>query len=315
MKNCENFEERWNYIIKNLLQLAKGNLTKKLKIKQYNDQLESLELLINVLHDEWKQRFLYLTFKKPSESMLYIKHFQFIVDKELRIKNMDQSFIEYIKTPSLLYKNKLITDFLSKEDQKHFNHLITSNTGRSDFIRLHSRLNLFGEEFEYNINTLIYQKLYVLNLYSIQIDNNYKCSSDNEDANNKNILNITRRKRIQDLIEQAKHEIDRHPRSKILRLKNLCKNLGINSFQLKKGFKEQYQCTPYNYFKAIRMKHAYLLIETGTVSLKEISQSVGYVHYSTFCSQFYKFYNILPNELRKRKQETNTKKTAKKAKK
>lgn len=311
MKNCENFEERWDQLIKNLLQLAKGNLTKKLQIKQYNDQLESLELLINVLHDEWKQRFLYLTFKKPSESMLFIKHFQFILDKEFRIKNMDHSFIDYVKTTPLFYKNKLITDFLSKEDQKQFK-LIVSNRGRSDSIGLNSRLNLFDQEFEFNIKTLIYQKAYLLNLYSIQIDNDYKYSSNNEAESSKNILKITRRKRYQDLIEQAKHLIDRHPRSKILRLKSLCKNLGINSFQLKKGFREQYQCTPYNYFKTIRMKHAYLLIETGAVSLKEISQSVGYVHYSTFCSQFYKFYNILPNELRKRRQQTNTTKNSKK---
>lgn len=73
----------------------------------------------------------------------------------------------------------------------------------------------------------------------------------------------------------------------------------VNSLQLKKGFRELYQCSPYDYFLKRRMNHAYLLIQTSTLSLKEISQMVGYAQYSTFSKKFTRTYDISPKDLRK----------------
>src|SRR5690606_28368178 len=71
-----------------------------------------------------------------------------------------------------------------------------------------------------------------------------------------------------------------------------------NSNQLKKLFREQYQCSVYEYHISLRMRQAYLLIETGTLPFKEIADMVGYPQYSAFVNYFKTYYNILPKELR-----------------
>ena len=109
---------------------------------------------------------------------------------------------------------------------------------------------------------------------------------------------IKQRKRYEDLIEGIKVYVDQYPLDQKLSINEVCQTFGINSCKLKKMFKEQFQCSVYDYFITLRMQHAHMLVSTGTLAFKEIAYRVGYNEYSSFVKYFRKHHQQLPKQVR-----------------
>lgn len=280
-----------------LLEIAQGNLIKKIVILKQNDDLESIEVLINIIVDEWRQRILQLPFHKPSESKKFINHFQIILNKKLQIIDTDNRFPDFIGIDSKSFYGKKIIEIIDPDTLQDFtSHLNNINNKIVNFSDSPT-LTLLGIPFLYSINQSSIANHYLVNLYQIQL--NFKHFNNGIRRNTSEIIKLEQKKRYYDIVKEIKEYIDQQPLYELIQLKKLCLKFGINSFQLKTGFQELYQTSVYAYFLTLRMKHAYLLIETCSFSLKEISQMVGYSHYSTFSAQFYKLFKIRPRELRK----------------
>lgn len=84
---------------------------------------------------------------------------------------------------------------------------------------------------------------------------------------------------------------------KPLTIKELSRKAAINECYLKKGFKEMYGTTIFDFFQSQRMEHAkYLLYEKG-LTVTEVSASLGYSSISHFSTAFKKHTGIKPCEL------------------
>ncbi len=80
-------------------------------------------------------------------------------------------------------------------------------------------------------------------------------------------------------------------------IKALSKKVAINECYLKKGFKEIFGTTIFDFYQSQRMEHAkYLLYEKG-LSVTEVSQLLGYSSISHFSTAFKKQTGIKPCEL------------------
>lgn len=302
MKNFTCSLERWRNYTESMLELAKGNLSKKIIINNLNDDFEGLEALLNWINDEWKQRVLHMTFTKPSESQKFINHFQIILDNNLYIKDTDELFPQFMNIGYELSEGHKITDFIRPSELQSFsdylNYLRTNGTAAVET----PSVTVMNVPFLYSIKKLDSQNGYLLNLFQIHVDKKYFRKGLRTESSE--TIKLEQKKRYRDLVAEVKAEIDQMALDQELVLRPLCKKLGLNIFQLKKGFQELYQTTPYHYFLTLRMKHAYLLIETDTISLKEISQKVGYTRYPTFCNQFSKLYSLSPRALRNKSRQT-----------
>ncbi len=78
----------------------------------------------------------------------------------------------------------------------------------------------------------------------------------------------------------------------------LAKNLGINQCYLKKGFKEMYGTTIYDFVQQQRMELAKGLIQNSQYAIAEISESLGFSSASSFSKAFKKIHGINPGEMR-----------------
>ena len=79
--------------------------------------------------------------------------------------------------------------------------------------------------------------------------------------------------------------------------KELSRKVAINECYLKKGFKEMYGTTIFDFFQSQRMEHAkYLLYEKG-LTVTDVSASLGYSSISHFSTAFKKHTGIKPCEL------------------
>ena len=82
-----------------------------------------------------------------------------------------------------------------------------------------------------------------------------------------------------------------------LTIKELSRKAAINECYLKKGFKEMYGTTIFDFFQSQRMEHAkYLLYEKG-LTVTDVSASLGYSSISHFSTAFKKHTGLKPCEL------------------
>jgi AraC family transcriptional regulator len=82
-----------------------------------------------------------------------------------------------------------------------------------------------------------------------------------------------------------------------LTIKELSRKVAINECYLKKGFKEMFGATIFDFYQGQRMEHArYLLYEKG-LSVTEVSVMLGYSSISHFSTAFKKHTGLKPCEL------------------
>jgi AraC-like DNA-binding protein len=80
-------------------------------------------------------------------------------------------------------------------------------------------------------------------------------------------------------------------------IKELSRKVGTNECYLKKGFKEMFGATIFDFYQSQRMEHAkYLLYEKG-LSVTEVSALLGYSSISHFSTAFKKHTGLKPCEL------------------
>jgi AraC-like DNA-binding protein len=80
-------------------------------------------------------------------------------------------------------------------------------------------------------------------------------------------------------------------------IKELSRKVAMNECYLKKGFKEMFGATIFEFYQSQRMEHAkYLLYEKG-LSVTEVSILLGYSSISHFSTAFKKHTGLKPCEL------------------
>ena len=73
--------------------------------------------------------------------------------------------------------------------------------------------------------------------------------------------------------------------------------IGINQCYLKKGFKEVYGTTVYDFVQQQRMLKAKLLLSTTNFSVSQVADEIGFSSSSNFSSAFKKYVGVFPSEL------------------
>jgi AraC-like DNA-binding protein len=85
--------------------------------------------------------------------------------------------------------------------------------------------------------------------------------------------------------------------SEPLTIKALSRKVAINECYLKKGFKEMYGTTIFDFFQSQRMEHAKYLLYEKRVSVTDVSSLLGYSSISHFSTAFKKHTGLKPCEL------------------
>lgn len=79
----------------------------------------------------------------------------------------------------------------------------------------------------------------------------------------------------------------------------LARQIGINQCYLKKGFKEMFKSTVYEFVIEQRMLKAKILLSLNNQSVSQIAEEVGYSNTSNFSNAFKRYTGLYPTELSK----------------
>ncbi len=80
-------------------------------------------------------------------------------------------------------------------------------------------------------------------------------------------------------------------------LAELARQIGLNTFKLKKNFKEVFGVPVFKYLQQMRLEKAHELIKNKDLSIQEVAWDVGYDSISSFSNAFAKKYGYRPSEL------------------
>lgn len=81
----------------------------------------------------------------------------------------------------------------------------------------------------------------------------------------------------------------------------LSRQVGVNQFKLKKGFRELFNTTPYAIVREERMKVAKDLLATRDYKVAEVARLVGVKSQAHFTRAFYKHHGVRPKDIMKRR--------------
>ena len=79
-------------------------------------------------------------------------------------------------------------------------------------------------------------------------------------------------------------------------LKELAREVGLNEYQLKAGFKNIYGSPVFQFLTDYKMEHARKLLDSGTYKVNEVGFMVGYSNSSHFIAAFKRKFGITPKK-------------------
>jgi AraC-like DNA-binding protein len=96
--------------------------------------------------------------------------------------------------------------------------------------------------------------------------------------------------------------------SRDISLDSLAESFGLGKHSLIREFHRQTGCSPVKFMISMRMRQAEQLLTLSSMPIAEIASVCGYSSPSFFSSEFKKHFGITPNGMRKKRQNTDTRK-------
>ncbi|WP_439566608.1 helix-turn-helix transcriptional regulator, partial [Gloeocapsopsis crepidinum] len=84
-------------------------------------------------------------------------------------------------------------------------------------------------------------------------------------------------------------------------LLDLARQVGLNDYKLKRGFRYLFGTTVFGYLQTCRIKQAQELLCDRELSIAEIAHRVGYASASRFCDAFKRHMDMTPSAYRRRR--------------
>lgn len=100
-----------------------------------------------------------------------------------------------------------------------------------------------------------------------------------------------------DIFHDLRQFLNQHFKEE-LSLKGLSRMFGVNEFKLKKGFKELFHTTIFDYIHDLKMVYARELLQDHKLYVNEVSSQVGYKNPNHFSTAFKRKFGINPTALK-----------------
>lgn len=135
----------------------------------------------------------------------------------------------------------------------------------------------------------IFLEAKILELLMLQVEH----AGQPENNHNRNFLRSSEIEALYEAKNILERSLDNPPT-----IRNLSKMIGMNEFNLKKGFKDTFNTTVYGYVNQLKMRQAKQLLLDGDKTINEVSILTGYKNPQHFTVAFKKYFGGLPSKLK-----------------
>lgn len=296
-------KKRLEKVFLQLLEVARGNFSTYIERSENTDELEALIALVNIVTEELRNSFLHQGYVNFMDSYAYSVQLLFILDGNFIIWEINKGVTHCLGYDRKEVLGKHFDGLLTKESKKKWKSLtaqvmteertvqLTFITQENLIAKLSCSLIPFTDDSLFTGKTLI-TAFELVKQKTHQVKEKYLLSTPKREG--KRYLQISDVEKLR----TAGAYIRSHLEEGLPSLRELALILGTNEFKLKKGFKELFGLTVFQFLKSERLRKALVLIEHTEKPIKEISQMVGFKNASHFTREFKKKYHSTPQALR-----------------
>ncbi|MFH6991863.1 helix-turn-helix domain-containing protein [Flavobacterium sp. FlaQc-48] len=283
---------------KMLMEMARGNFNNQIPLSPYDDEIETLVVLVNMLAEELKESVFHSSFVNPHITHRMVTSATFILDENHCIKNVNQHALEILGYDSSDMLRRPIQDFLNLD-----------LSSMSDLEKKQLKGMLLSDQIM-TLNFVTFKKLIVTADCSVSRLSDGVLTvlsfvtpflQVNETALESIEVKVNRqhnfRRTDARLMQRVYDYILANLSEPLPSIKDLARQFGTNDFKLKDGFRHFFRTSIHKFYTEERLKRAYLMIEQTDIPLKNISFMNGFNSYPNFSKSFKKQFGFSPKEL------------------
>lgn len=308
-------KKRIKSINRMLLEVASGNFSYRIERSNYNDELEALVVLANMMTEELGESVRHQTYVNYNESYRHIAQMTFVLDDNFHIRSFNSLAPDILLFDEKEMQGKPLIHFLTDESKPVWQDF-QSDLPRGEEYNQTLELSFKAKKFFIvpaicSISTLLNANnqgsILVTAIKTIlqseemegemrrTIEQNKKAYDQASD----NTLRIVLSKSDLQKIGKVSEYIANNLEEPNLSIKELAHILGTNEFKLKYGFKQLYGTTIFRYLQDERLRKASLLVQHSNLPLKNIAEMTGFKTAPHFSRVFKDKYGFSPSEFRK----------------
>lgn len=282
-----------------LFEMARGNFSNRIPLSSYDDELETLVVLVNMVAEEMRESIFHAGYVNPHSSYRFITQANLVLDKLLLVKSFNPSLLTMLGYESSELSNQSLGTFLTPDSLEKLDFVKESFQDTISDQTMIPLQFLTKDQLIFNadcsINKLFDRDELILSfVVSVSQNANVLLELKNADEAEKH---PNSRKSDALLIQRVYDYILAHLEEPLPSLKELSKLFGTNEYKLKDGFRHFFKTSIYKFYTVERLKRAYLMIQQTTIPLKNIAIMNGFTDYPNFSKSFKKQFGISPNEI------------------
>jgi PAS domain S-box-containing protein len=287
---------------KMLFEMARGNFNNQIPLSSYDDEIETLVVLVNMVAEELKESAFHSGFVNPYITHRMVTPATFILDENNSIKDVNQGALQILGYDSEEMLRRPVQDFIINDfsymtdlEKKELQEMLLS--GEIITLNFITFKNLIVTA-ECSVSRLSEGKFTVLSFVAPFLQLN---ETPSEPLDIKIEKDHSFRKADARLMQRVYDYVLANLGGPLPSIKELARQFGTNDFKLKDGFRYFFQTSIYQFYTEQRLKRAYLMIEQTDIPLKNISFMNGFNSYPNFSKSFKKRFGFSPKELGRNK--------------
>lgn len=285
-----------------LFEMARGNFNSRIPLSSYDDELETLVVLINMVAEEMKESIFHNGYVNPHTSRRFINQTTLVLDSSFLIKSFNPEITDVLGFTYADLHDKPLELFLSSgsiEKLAFVKEALQENMSFQTIVPLHfltkDALNVLAD---CSVCKLFNRPEIILSFVSALPQDSYTNLLGIEKANDTEKLPESRKADAL-LIQKLYDYILAHLEEPLPSLKALSRQFGTNEYKLKDGFRHFFKTSIYQFYNDERLKRSYLMIQQTDILLKNISVMNGFSNYPNFSKSFKRRFGFAPNAIQR----------------
>ncbi|HEU4791810.1 MAG TPA: helix-turn-helix domain-containing protein [Flavobacterium sp.] len=279
-----------------LFEMARGNFNSHIPLSSYDDELETLVVLINMVAEEMKESIFQVGYVNTHRTHQFTTQSTFVLDASFSIKSFTPEVIYFLGYSESELINLPFPCIITMDSFQQFQEILNTSITLPITIALDfTPKEHLPVSVACSIGKLINRSEIILNLVTpVRHDSYSSLAYENENEKH----NKTRKADVL-LIQKLYDYILAHLEEPLPSLKVLSSEFGTNEHKLKDGFRHFFKTSIYQFYNDERLKRASFMIEHTTIPLKNISVMNGFNNYPNFSKSFKKRFGFSPNEMKR----------------
>jgi AraC-like DNA-binding protein len=295
MERVEN-EKRIVAIHQMLFEMAGGNFNGRIPLSTYDDELETVAILINMVAEEMKESIFQVGYVNNHRTLQFIAQSTVVLDASFSIKSFTPEVTAFLGYSESELIDLPLASMITTTSFEQLQDILDSTIAMPATIALDfTPKEHLPVSVSCTIGKLVNSSEIIVNLVTPVHQDSYNPQA----IENEYEKQVKTRKADAFLIQKLYDYILAHLEEPLPSLKVLSRQFGTNEYKLKEGFRYFFKTSIYQFYNDERLKRAYFMIEHTGIPLKNISVMNGFNNYPNFSKSFKKRFGFSPYELKR----------------